>query len=146
MVGMIFFQKWYYMHPPSFQRSNFFNRHPSYPNHWMPTNRGEGLCYDFGKKINFMLHFPFQVIKEFRLPSNGVGALDGNWNSSIATKGSWPKEISVVHPYCNYKFSVNIGGDQNGTRCGNQKISRTILSSLFFRWWLNFFNRHKKGL
>jgi hypothetical protein len=45
----------------------------------MPTDMDGGLRYDFGKKkINFMPHFPFYVIQEFRLPSDGVGVLYGN--------------------------------------------------------------------
>ncbi len=54
-----FFEKWYYMRPPSFQWLKIFSHHPTYPNHWMPIDRGGGLCYDFEKNNNFMLHFPF---------------------------------------------------------------------------------------
>jgi hypothetical protein len=37
------------------------------------NGKGWGYNYHFGKKVNFMLHFPSWATKEFQLPSNGVG-------------------------------------------------------------------------
>jgi hypothetical protein len=54
-----FFSKMILHVSPLLSMNKIFSRDPTYPNHQMPTDRGGGLCYDFGKKINFMLHFPF---------------------------------------------------------------------------------------
>jgi hypothetical protein len=42
------------------------------------------MCYHFGKKNNFMLRFPSWATKEFWLPFDGVGVLNGDQNSSVA--------------------------------------------------------------
>jgi len=59
--------------------------------------KGWGLWYFFGKKINFMLRFLSWVMKEFRLSFDGVGVLDGDRNSLLATKGA-NQFFLIIHP------------------------------------------------
>jgi hypothetical protein len=59
--------------------------------------RGGGYTIILEKNINFMPHFPSWVIKTFQLPFDGVGVMDGNYNSSITIKGA-DQMFLVTHP------------------------------------------------
>jgi hypothetical protein len=64
--------------------------------------KGWGLCYQFvGKKI--FPRFPSWATKEFWSPSNDVGVLNGDENSSIGGYVGWQSNVfdrHLIHPYC----------------------------------------------
>jgi hypothetical protein len=102
MVGIfLFLKKLFYTPPPPPPARFLGDLKISVATRHTPSSDGDqkgwGLCYCFGKKNNFMLCFLSWVTEEFRLSFDGVGVLDGDRNSLLATKGV-NQFFLITHP------------------------------------------------